>query len=202
MPNKTLLQKVSDVLHTSSQTFMLIALVSLFAIPMVIATNIEPMVRVEPSSVNYNYAYVPQTPTKVAEVTDNNVLGATAQKKDIKEYVTVDLASLNKLKSPVIEYSDSKIKVTFSSDKLFKSTKILELNNKSNEMLFYTIKSEVSVTATNKNKGSREIIIDTIPYTVGDNYELAVPVEPGQTREVSVASEKTPVSKFEVVIIM
>ena len=73
-------QKVMKLLNTSSETFMLIALVSLFVLPVVIAKNLEPVVK---SSVSQNINEVQNVAAIPAS--DDQVLGVSTSTAVIAE---------------------------------------------------------------------------------------------------------------------
>lgn len=86
MQNQSFFKKIGRLLNVSSETFMLIALVSLFVMPIAIAKNLEPIVLSEesrqsaPKIVDYlDSEREPTLNTLVADsnlVKDKNVLGA------------------------------------------------------------------------------------------------------------------------------
>lgn len=83
MQSSKLIKKINEILNASSESFMLIALISLFAFPIVIAKSLEPVVASEesvvsiPTIIHYTDKMPDQDNQLASSVNDSqNVLGA------------------------------------------------------------------------------------------------------------------------------
>lgn len=175
--NKSGFQKLSEILNASSETFMLIALVSLFAIPFVIGANIEPVVKTAESVADRPVRAIvrdmststlamteesEESTTQVAPTTSGSVLGAsTANNPFALSENTTNLEYFTVNKS---EPKENFYDVQVSTNQLFGKISLLTLKNDSPETRTY----RVSAVNLNEDKSEGKIV-----YLGKSEYEIA-----------------------------
>lgn len=197
-------QKFINLLNTSSQTVMLIALVSLFAMPVVIAKNLEPMVR--DSSEVEKAPVVIEHVDSVAKAVDNsivptatnsNVLGATTEKSIFESITESD--SLKTFKRVKSGYDTEKYSLFLTADKIFAKTPLFTVKNSSTQSVKYTFDVKPDASAKASSSTGKQLFVRNTAYNFGSTaLPVSVEVKAGEEITVSFASPK--VSQTAVII--
>lgn len=179
-------QKVSRLLNTSSETCMLIALIALFALPFVIASNLEPMVKDAEKSASAPFptvqnstaaqttiqkqlplaqkdVSVTQLPTTVE--TETAVLGTSVNVNPFE--ITSDANNLKFFAKAEEVTTESSYALNLSTTKTFGKMSLFKVKNNSTEMRTYSF--NVSNSGTN-GAGKRSIFLKNIEYPINTIY--------------------------------
>jgi hypothetical protein len=188
-------QKASNLLNTSSETFMLIALVSLFVLPVVMAKNLEPVVK---------NAYQGPTITSVSQpVTEaeTNVLGISAENavvKTLKELLveeTPNLAFFNKHSSTLTEKNYT---LTVETTKRFGKVNVFTIKNDTSSTLAYNLSANVNGDIKVLSNQQKQLYINETAYNLDETVPAQLLVSPGQEIVVALASNKTSPSNITI----
>jgi len=212
--NQTFLQKLTGVLNASSTTFMLIALVSLFVIPIVIAQNLEPVLETSSQEPRVVSVYNPALDsTKVPESValnsantphskvNNNVLG-TADLRDISLFVKEDQAGMKALFATsnltVGEYS-----VNVINQSKFNKTKIYTIRNVTDKSKSFTLDVVNRGDPKNRNSTAKTVYLGETAYEIGKSkMPVTLTLAPSEEIVVSVASPKTNPTNLSINLVM
>ena len=169
---KTTLQKIGKIFNTSSETFMLIALVSLFALPFAIAKNLEPAVKEAQSTAQITRPRVAQlneavktasTQDEVVPTKDPNVLGANDVNKPF--VLTLNEDNLKYLNQERSELLDNKYALEISSKQRFDKVALLKIKNSSEKAQTYKLTLE----NIKGSKSKASVHLAKVKYTIGVN---------------------------------
>jgi hypothetical protein len=204
MQNQTFLQKVANILNASSKTFMLIALVSLFVLPVVIAKNLEPVVRADGindlpritmisdgSEVNITAVRATMVP---------NVLGVS-DSKDMKAYIAETSNGITLL-GGASNYKSGEYALKISTAKKFTKTEIFKISNKTDSIVKYELSAVVEGNPKAVSNTSKVVSVDGASFTSGKAYTenltvgsntlpKTIELQPGTEVVISLASSKT-----------
>ncbi len=209
---QTFLGKLGLVLNTSSETFMLVALIALFAMPFVIAANLEPIVK--DAEVSSNNIPVPQqhvanvnpnevTPTDATANVDPatgavfgtesnpNVLGVQTQEDDdaVAFQVTPDATTKKYFAKFEPAQDPSHYALHVTSTQVFTKVSMFTVKNGGAKEHAY----KINVTNNSKIKGTdRVLTVGTTTYKIGtDELPDYVTVQPGEELNFSLTTGKT-----------
>lgn len=128
---ESILKKINMVLNTSSETFMLIALIGLFAMPIIISKSLEPIVQ-EANTKNYTVAPIAQNNESLSfnpKEINNNVLGA--ETSAIPVDVVVNEESLKLFDNGNQSLSSTSYTLQVSSAQAYEKRALFTLKNSS-----------------------------------------------------------------------
>ncbi len=171
------LQKLGAILNTSSETFMLIALVGLFAMPFVIAKNLEPVVRESEASANRavirNTAQRLQTQQEnpVAQITSqpegvqstSNVLGVETSAKPLN--IEEDSVNLRYFDTATSNVADTNYSLNITTTQVFGKIPLFNLTNNSTTSQAYRFNA--LDLGENLSASSKSLFIDNSEYLIG-----------------------------------
>jgi hypothetical protein len=194
---KTTLQKIGTIFNTSSETFMLIALISLFAFPFAIAKNLEPAVKEaqsltqisRPRTAELNEAVKTANSQATTEAKSPNVLGANDVNKPFDLALNEDnLKYLNQERSELL---DNKYALEVSSKQKFDKVAILKLKNSSQTQQSY----RVSLENIKGSKSKASVYLAKVKYTVGvNNFPETFKLDANQELEISLGNDSKEMS--------
>ncbi len=197
MQKTNIFQKIADLLNTSSETFMLIALVSLFVLPIVMAKNLEPVVKsaYQPSVVpNVQSVANNETvsPESISEGQSNNVLGVSTL-KTLKELIIEDTANLSFFDKHSSTLTDSNYNLSIETFKRFGKIPVFIIINTSTSTQSFELNVRVVGDLKVKTNQQKTIYIDNTPYSLDDASALPISllVSPGQEVIISLMSNRT-----------
>lgn len=198
MQNENIMKKVIKLLNTSSETFMLIALVSLFVLPVVLAKNLEPVVK---TSYQKELNSIQQTQS-VAEVdatnTNGEVLGISTKVPFgpsvlLTETVKEDVQNLAFFDNHSSSLTENSYTLSVSTSKRFGKIPVLKLINTSTTTNSYFLAVKLEGDLKVKSNQNKVVYVDNTEYSIDEvnNLPLSVLVSPGQEVTVSLMSNKT-----------
>lgn len=191
MQNENLLQKIVNLLNTSSQTFMLIALVSLFVLPIVMAKNIEPVVKSAYKPSVTSLVTDTQIEDTVAKQEDSNVLGVSTS-RTLKDFVTENTKSLEFFDNHSSTVTDSNYTLTVTTSKRFSKVNVFTVKNSGTSTVSYEFDALVNGDLKVKSNQDKFVYIDSVEYKLGVGaLPTTILVSPGQEVVFSLMSNKT-----------
>jgi hypothetical protein len=203
---QTTLQKIGKYLNTSSETFMLIALVSLFALPFVIAANLEPIVKESENTAHRASATIvakseTTTPTpqisSIQPTTEPKVLGVQVLSNPLmikEDKNNISFFDKNTSKADVKGYS-----IELSTNQVFGKIPVFTLKNDSG--VNHTYKLNVVNLTQNQTAKDKYIYIDAKQYLIGSkDLPATIPLEAGKEITISLMSNKSRSTNVRVVV--
>jgi hypothetical protein len=204
--NQSFLQKVGVVLNTSSETFMLIALVGLFALPFVIAKNLEPVVRENNATsraiIRTNTASVEEDEAPVAQVDEpavpanTNVLGVSTVNKALQ--ITEDTVNLKYFDNSISTPGETKYALKVVTTQVFGKIPVFKLTNSSDVAKAYRFNV---VDAVSQNPDGKFIFVDNTKYEVNSStLPQVVNLQPNDTVTFSLMNSTSPMTDLTVIV--
>lgn len=212
MNNKKPLQKISEILNASSETFMLVALVSLFALPFVIGANIEPVVKGSESLANRPARAIVRD---MGEITENlaqqnnnsqqtalisltsieqksgQVLGVSTSNNPF--IITEDSSNLSYFSYDKTSPRDNVYNLSLSTTQVFGRISILTLKNDSSEDQMY----KVMVQNLNEEIGGKFVYLNQNEYEIGSEVTASdIELKSGEEMQISLMSNKSKDTKL------
>jgi len=206
MQNQTFLQKIGGLLNTSSETFMLIALVSLFVIPVVIAQNIEPVVDnsvTQPTAIRVydnNSAKEADVPavagisTSLISKEHTNVTGdilGLSDSRDMKLFVTEDTKGMTAV-TATSSYAVGEYAVNVINAQKFNKTTLFKIKNTADIQKVYNLDVITRGDAKVKANLQKVLYVDATAYEIGSaKLPTTLTLNPSQEVTISLISNKT-----------
>ncbi len=195
MQSSKFIRKINEILNASSESFMLVALISLFALPVVISKSLEPLVASEesvvsiPTIVHYTDK-VPDQDGQLASVgTDSqNILGAF-NSVDMGRMLIVHEDNLKSFDRVHQKLTPDSYVLFVKRESTFKKVKLFTLRNESTMDKRFTISVIVPEGVERVVNRQKNVYINDKKYVLGTdkfptdafnlkpNEELAVYVE-------------------------
>lgn len=197
MQNENTMKKVIKLLNTSSETFMLIALVSLFVLPVVLAKNLEPVLKTsyqkELNSIQQTQNIAETDTSDKGDVLGASTIVAFGPSVVLTETVKEDVQNLAFFDNHSSSLTESGYTLSVSTVKRFGKIPVLKLVNTgtTTNSYFLTIKLDGDLKV--KSNQEKLVYVDNTEYSIDEvnNLPLSVLVSPGQEVIVSLMSNKT-----------
>lgn len=206
--NQSIVHKVSGILNTSSETFMLIALIGLFAMPFVIAKNLEPVVRQSESSSGGTARTIVREYDNSQSLADNgsdrpDVLGVSTSTDPVvvetKELSIIeDTVNLKYFDSYTSTPTDNKYSLQIATTQVFGKIPVFTLTNKSTDTQAYSFSVEDAETESTTQK---YLYVENMKYEVNSpSLPEVVNLEPGDTITFSLANNSQQVTNLTITV--
>jgi hypothetical protein len=192
---KTTYQNLNRILNTSSQTFMLVALIGLFALPFVIAKNLEPAVRQAEAVVSLPPRVAELPPVENAQKSDiqaetarpeENVLGVAAVEKPFDVFEVQDQFGLFDKVEPTLTDSSYALHLV-KAKKALGRVSLFKLTNSSSTVKTYSLSV---VKAKLDSKAQKILTMDLQEFTVGSKtMPTSFTMEPKEEKWFGIKSD-------------
>lgn len=199
MEYKNIIQKVIRLMNVSSETFMLIALVSLFVMPIAIAKNLEPIVISEkskylaPKIVNYvdlEQVSTPNEPVAQSDVSEGSVLGIF-NFVGLNKMIVADENGLKTFPRVSQNLGVESYTLSLETNSKFQKTNLFSLKNTSGFENVYEFNVSVVGDPKTLSNTLKNIYINNQKYTIGVDAMPVIKLMPGEQVVVALDSPKT-----------
>lgn len=201
MQNQTFLQKIGRLINVSSETFMLIALISLFVMPIAIAKNLEPIVLSEeskqaaPQIVRYVDAEVNEATANAVEshsdlVTNQNILGVFTS-IGLDKMITPNEEGLKRFSKVNQSLTVEKFSLSIETANRLQKTNLFLVKNTSSNTKSYNLNVVLDEKLTTWSASQKTLYIGEAKYVIGKDVVPAFTLLPDEEIMIAIDSPRT-----------